>query len=340
MGLFVVSVALVLGVSAFCSLSEAALYSVRMPYVRQVAQEGARSGRILEAFKRNMERPITAILIVNTAANTAGASVAGAQARVLFGEAALLWFSLVFTLAVLFFSEILPKVAGVSYNQAVARAVSLPWAVAIQVLRPLVWASQKMSRWVSHDQPQALAPEEEVHQVAVLSAEEGSILPMEAALVKNVLELDQVTARDIMTPRTVVFRLPETVAVGEVGDRVVDCPHSRIPVHPEGDADHWTGFVFRADVLAALARDEFDKPLSDLVKPLGFLLEQTPAHRMLKDFLERRHHLMGVMDEYGGTQGLVSLEDVLETLLGAEIVDETDRVADLQRMARRKARRR
>lgn len=337
MGLFLVSVVLVLSVSAFCSLSEAALYSVRMPYVRRVAEEGLRSGRILESFKRNMERPITAILIVNTAANTAGASVAGAQARILFGEGSLLWFSATFTLAVLFFSEILPKVAGVSYAAVVARTVSLPWAVMINILKPMVWASQKAAQLVSHDEPQALAPEEEVHQVAALSAEEGSILPMEAALVKNVLELDKVSARDIMTPRTVVFRLPETATVGEVADRVVDLPHSRIPVHPADDADHWTGFVFRSDVLAALARDQFDLPLVELRKPLGFLLEHTPAHRMLSDFLQRRHHLLGVMDEYGGTLGLVSLEDVMETLLGAEIVDETDRVADLQRMARRRA---
>ncbi|MDA8021144.1 MAG: hemolysin family protein [Thermoanaerobaculia bacterium] len=339
MGLFVVSVALVLCVSAFCSLSEAALYSVRMPYIRQVAAEGASSGRILESFKRNMERPITAILIVNTAANTAGATVAGAQAGILFGETAVIWFTVIFTLAVLFLSEILPKVAGVTYSNSVARAVSLPWALMIKMLQPLVWASQQASSWVSRDQPQALAPEEEVHQVAQLSAEEGSILPMEAALVKNVLELDQVTARDIMTPRTVVFRLVESATVGDVAEQVVDCPHSRIPVHPANDSDHWPGFVFRADVLEALARDEFDKRLSELRKPLDFLLQQTPAHRMLKDFLERRHHLMGVMDEYGGTQGLVSLEDVLETLLGAEIVDETDRVADLQRMARHQARR-
>lgn len=340
MTLFVVSVTVVLLVSAFCSLSEAALYSVRLPYVRQIAQEGLRSGRILQVFKSNMERPITAILIVNTAANTAGASVAGAQARVLFGEAALLWFSLAFTLGVLFFSEILPKVAGVTYGAAVAQVVSLPWAVIIKVLQPLVWTSQQAARLVRSREDTPVAPEEEVRQVAALSAEEGSILPMEAALVKNVLELDRVTAKEIMTPRTVVFRLAETSTVRQVAEEVVRCPHSRIPVHEVDDADHWTGFVFRADVLAALADDRFEQPLSELRQPIGLVLEQVPGHRLLSEFLRRRQHLFGVIDEYGGTQGLVTLEDVLEELLGAEIVDETDQHADLRRLARRRARKR
>ncbi|MEM1204714.1 MAG: hemolysin family protein [Acidobacteriota bacterium] len=337
---FVLSVAAVLVISAFCSVSEAGLYSVRMPYVRSLAEEGHRSGEVLEGFKRNMERPITAILIVNTVANTAGATVAGGQAEKLFGDstAATVTFTVLFTLGVLFFSEILPKVAGVSYNKAVARAVSLPWALLIRILHPLVWASQLAAKWVQKDEPAPLAPEEEVHQVAELSAEEGSILREEAHLVKNVLRLDQVQAKDIMTPRTVVFRLPAGSTVGEVFEEAVAHPHSRIPIHGD-DSEDWQGFVFRSDILAMAARQQADVLLTSLRQPLAFVPEVVAGHRLLSAFLKRKQHILGVVDEYGGMAGVVTLEDVMESLLGAEIVDETDVVADLQQAARLRAQR-
>ncbi|MEL7059354.1 MAG: hemolysin family protein [Acidobacteriota bacterium] len=331
--LFVASIVAVLTISAFCSLSEAALYSVRLPFVRQLAESGSAAGRVLEGFKRNMERPITAILIVNTVANTAGASVAGAQARVLFGETAVLWFSLLFTLAVLFLSEILPKVAGVTYGAAVARVISLPWAVVIRVLEPVVWLAQRAARLVQARETTPLAPEEEVHQVAALSAEEGSILRLEADLVRNALRLDEVRARDIMTPRTVVFRLPVDATVRDAIEQAVEKPHSRIPIYRD-DPENWVGMVFRADILSAAARDLFDVELGELAKPLDMVPDGLEGHRLLKEFLRRRRHMLAVIDEFGGTQGLVTLEDVMETLIGTEIIDETDRVADLQLVAR------
>ena len=335
MTLFLVSVAVVLVVSAACSLSEAALYSVRMPYVRQLADAGSAAGPVLARFKRNMERPITAILILNTVANTAGASVAGAQARQLFGEAAILWFSAIFTVAVLLFSEILPKVAGVTYRRAVARAVSLPLDAAVRALTPLVWLAQQAAKiFPRGDAPEA--SEEEVYQLAMLSAEEGSILPQEAELVRNVLRLNDVTAKEIMTPRTVVFKLDASRTVAEVADEVERLPHSRIPIHAPGDPEGWIGQVMKEDVLASMARDEFALRLEALKKPLGYIPETAPGHRLLNAFLRRRAHLLAVVDEYGGIAGVVTLEDVMESLLGEEIVDETDTVVDLQQAARRR----
>ncbi|MEE8526408.1 MAG: hemolysin family protein [Thermoanaerobaculia bacterium] len=335
MTLFTVSVAFVLIVSAYCSLSEAALYSIRLPFVRQLADSGSQAGAVLAGFKANMERPITAILIVNTVANTAGASVAGAQARALWGDTALIWFSAAFTLSVLLLSEILPKVAGVNYRRVVAPAISVPWALAIKFLYPLVWLSQKVSRVFSKaDGP--LAPEEEVHQLAMMSAEEGSILPLEAKLVQNVLRLNEVLARDIMTPRTVVFKLEAAKTVAEITDEVGRQPHSRIPIHATGDPEDWIGLVMKEDVLTAMARDQFDVSLEALKKPLGFVPEVVPGHKLLNEFLERRAHLLAVVDEYGGMLGVVTLEDVMESLLGTEIVDETDQVVDLRQVARRR----
>ncbi len=338
MTLFVVSVTIVLVVSAACSLSEAALYSVRMPYVRQLVERGSRPGLILDRFKRNMEKPITAILIVNTAANTAGAAVAGAQARLIFGEAALLWFSVLFTLSVLFFSEILPKIAGVTYRRAVSRAVSIPLDLAIRVLCPLVWLSRQAARFMKSDVQEPLASEEEVFQIAALSAEEGSILPVEAELVKNVLRLNEVKARDIMTPRTVIFKLAAERTVGEVGTSLATSAHSRIPVYLDDDMEKLVGWVLKSDVLIRLVEGDSEVKLSELAKPLGFVPEASPGHLLLKEFLKRRTHILAVADEYGGFAGLVTLEDVVESLLGEEIVDETDAVVDLQHEARRQGR--
>ncbi len=334
MTLFIVSVAVVLVVSAFCSLSEAALYSIRMPYVRQLVEKGSPAGKILEGFKRNMERPITAILIVNTVANTAGAAVAGAQARLLFGEAALLWFSAIFTLAVLMLSEILPKIAGVTYRRTVAKAISLPLDVVIRMLTPLVWLSRQAARILGTNEEQALAPEAEVHQIATLSAEEGSILPIEAALVKNVLELNDVKAREIMTPRTVVFKLAAESTVRDVLDQVTVSAHSRIPIYTDGHMEKLSGWVLKSDILTRLVKEDFDIKLAALAKPLGFVPEAAPGHQLLGEFLKRRTHILAVVDEYGGVAGLVTLEDVMESLLGEEIVDETDDIVDFQEEAR------
>ncbi len=338
MTLFVVSVALVLVVSAICSLSEAALYSVRMPYVRQLVEEGSRAGRILDEFKRNMERPITGILILNTVANTAGAAVAGAQARLLFGDKALLWFSVVFTLAVLMFSEIMPKIAGVTYRRGVARMVSVPLDLLIRLLSPLVWLSRQVSRLVGSAGDEPMAPETDVHHLAALSAEEGSILPIEAELVRNALQLDNVTAREILTPRTVVFTLAAERTVGEVSDVVTVSAHSRIPIFADNNMDKLTGWVLKSDILTRLVAGDFDTPLSALVKPIRFVPETAPGHQLLREFLRRRTHILAVVDEYGGLAGIVTMEDVIESLLGEEIVDETDAVVDFQASAREQGR--
>jgi CBS domain containing-hemolysin-like protein len=336
MNLFIASVAVVLIVSAMCSLSEAALYAVAPGYVRKLSESGTIQGRLLARFKKNMGPPITAILIMNTVANTAGAAVAGAQARFLFGESALLWFSALFTIAVLFLSEIIPKVIGVSRNRAVARAVSVPVDGLVKVWWPLVWLTQRFSAALTSGR-EPVAPESEMHRLADLSAEEGSILPSEAALVKNVLKLDEIKARDIMTPRTVVFKQSDDLTVRDISKDAWALPFARIPVHDADDSDNWTGVVLRRDILACLGRDEFEATLKSLARPLEFVPETVPGHEMLNLFIRRRKHLFGVIDEYGNIIGIVTLEDVLESLIGAEIVDETDKVVDMREVARKRS---
>jgi CBS domain containing-hemolysin-like protein len=336
MDLFVTSVALVLIVSALCSLSEAALYAVAPGYVRQLSESGSTQGRLLTRFKQNMGPPITAILIMNTVANTAGASLAGAQARILFGESALLLFSALFTLAVLVFSEIMPKVIGVSRNRAVSRVIAIPIAWLVKILWPFVRLTQRFSAVLAGGR-EPVAPESEVRRIADLSAEEGSILQSEAALVKNVLTLDEVKARDIMTPRTVVFKQPDNLTVKDISKDAWALPHARIPVHNADDTDDWTGSVLRTDILACLGRDQFDMTLASLARPLSFVPETLAGNKLLSLFIKRRKHLLGVIDEYGNITGIVTLEDVLESLIGEEIVDETDRVVDLREVARKRS---
>lgn len=340
MTVFIASVVTVIIVSAMCSLSEASIYAVRRPFIRTLTDTGSAAGPILESFKDNMERPIAAILIVNTAANTAGAAVAGAQASALFGPEALIWFSVFFTLMVLLISEIFPKILGVVYNRPVARLVALPWRGAIFVLHPLVWLVEHVSTWVKPSGQVFAAPEEEVKQLAQISADEGSISPDEAKMVRNVLALDDVTAHDVMTPRTVVFRLPSTMTLAEVGEHVDAWHHSRMPIFDPQDTDRWTGLVRAADVLAEMAKGHLDKRLEELSRPLHFVPESTHGHQLLHRFIEEKTHLFAVVDEFGGMAGVVTLEDVFESLIGREIVDEVDQVADLREVARRRGRQR
>jgi CBS domain containing-hemolysin-like protein len=335
MTLFLLSVAVVLIVSALCSLSEAALYAVRLPFVRRLSASGSRAGAILTHFKQNMELPIAAILIINTTANTAGAAVAGAQARLLFGEASLLWFSLFFTLGVLFLSEIIPKVAGVVYARPVAKVIASPWAVTIKLLSPLIWTTQRVAK-LFKPSVSVIAPEEEVHHFALLSAEEGSIMQHEAKMVGNVLQLDRLRASELMTPRPVVFKLSSDTTLGEIADTVPDWTYSRVPVYETGDPESWIGFVLARDVLAALAADQFEMTVAELSKTMFFVGETTPGHVLLRSFLKHRTHLFGVVNDYGDITGIVSLEDVLESLIGEEIIDESDVAVDMREVARRR----
>ena len=335
MTVFVTSIAIVLIASAFCSLSEAAIYAVRLPYVRQVAEAGNRAGIILSEFKENMERPIAAILIINTAANTAGAAVAGAQARVLFGESALIWFSLFFTLAVLFFSEIIPKVVGVVYSRSAATLIARPWNLGIKLLFPLIWLTQHVTLLFKPHES-VLAPEEEVHHFAMMSSEEGSIMQHEAEMISNVLRLDRVKTSELMTPRPVVFKVASDTTLGQLAREVSKWNHSRVPVYDANNPETWKGFVFARDVLAALAEDRHDATIGQFCKPLFFVAEETPGHVLLRTFLKRRTHLFGVVDGYGDISGIVTLEDVLESLIGEEIVDESDSAVDMQEVARRR----
>ncbi|MCA9263853.1 MAG: DUF21 domain-containing protein [Planctomycetales bacterium] len=333
MAILVATSCTVLCVWGICSMIEAAMYAVRLPYVRELEDSGSPSGAILHRFKQNMERPISAILIVNTAVTAAGISVAGAMASDLFGESRVLWFSIAFTVAALFLAEIFPKIFGVHYSRQLARLSARPLQAVVLVLSPLIVVIQWITRLAQPRDVLFSAPENEVRQMARMSAEEGSIMPYEADLVKNVLALDRVTAQEIMTPLSVVTFLPEEMTLAEAARRLGNWTFSRIPVCSSDEPRTWTGYVLSRDVLSRLVAGEGEQTLGELKNTMFFVSESAPGHRLLQAFLQRRTHLFGVFNEQSQVIGIVTLEDVLESIIGREIVDELDTVVDMQRLA-------
>ncbi|WP_461210764.1 hemolysin family protein [Desulfocurvus sp. DL9XJH121] len=329
----ILAVGLAVGVSAFCSVAEAVLYSVPWSRIEQLRKEGKASGNILYALRTDVEKPIAAILSLNTIANTAGAAIAGAAAARLFGQDALGVFTVAFTVVILVFSEILPKTMGVMYTRGLAPFLAQPMRALVWVLSPLVALLGLVSGLVQRKKGAPHHTEEDITALATMTRRSGVLKPYEEMAIKGVLGLDRKVVREIMTPRTVVFSLPADLTVARSRAEHDIWHHSRVPVYDE-DPEEIVGIVYRRDVLRALADDRDDVRMADLMKPVKFVLDSLTLDKVLITFLESRMHLFVVLDEWGGVAGVVSLEDVLEEILGKEIMDETDEVADLRALAR------
>ncbi len=327
----VTAVAVVLVTSAFCSVCEAVLYSVPVSHIESLAHAGRGSGRILQQLRAHIDRPIAAILILNTVANTGGAAVAGALADHVLGTHYLVYFTTGLTLAILVFSEMLPKTAGVVYCRPLASFLARPIQALVVLLAPAIWVSRSVTRLLSR--PDTPVTDEDLMVLVRLGARTGHFKEHEARMIKNILALEGRNVSDVMTPRTVLFALPAQDTVGEVRDQPGLQSFSRIPVYGK-DGDDIVGVVHRRDILTAIGDDRFDQRLEDLMSPVDFVLESTSLDVLLTRFLGRRRHLVVALDEYGGLAGVVTLEDVLEEILGKEIVDEFDQVSDLREVAR------
>jgi CBS domain containing-hemolysin-like protein len=335
----IVAVSLAMGVSALCSLFEAVLYSVPFSYVEALSRKGRRAGLLFKQMRENVERPISAVLTLNTVANTFGASVAGAAALAVFGQEWLGVFSAAFTLGILLFSEIIPKTVGVRYCKGFSKLVAFPLYLLQWILLPATWATSWITRWIGPNGAIVGISAEEIQAMAKMGRRTGTIRGVEETVIKNILALREVRSRDIMTPRTVVFSLPKHMSLEEVraASPLWPWPHSRVPVY-EGEVDNIVGLVQRREILAALADARQGVRLDDLKRPVHIVPDTLTADRLLQDFVERREHLFVVVDEYGGVAGVVTLEDVFEEILGQEIVDESDLTDDLQRVAEQRRR--
>jgi CBS domain containing-hemolysin-like protein len=322
--ILVTAVAVVLVVSFLCSIFESVLLSVTRPQIEVLSVRNQRAGNLLSRFKDNMDVPIAAILILNTAAHTIGAAVAGASYSNVFNAGTLWIFSLVFTLAVLLFTEIIPKTLGISHATALAAPVAhgLRWLTF--VLRPLVAVSERVSRAIRRDVEIPVTSTEEIRLLASLGRTAGVVGETTAGMVVGATQLRYLHAHDVMLPRDNVDFLSAGMSRDEVIEMIRRTGHSRFPFSPTGDLKDVSGVVFAKELLYwMLQSDQEQIDWDALIHEALVVPESAPLLQLLHTFQEIRRHLAIVVDEYGGVEGITTLEDVLEELVG-EIFDESD----------------
>ncbi len=335
--LLVTYLLIAIGVSFLCSILEAVLLSVTPAFVESQLQEKPRQAQALREVREDMDESISSILILNTFAHTMGAAGVGAQAVKVFGPR---WETLVaflLTLAILYLSEIIPKTLGATYWKQLALRLAYVIKALVKLLYPMVWISARLtSLFTSGDQTSAVS-REELAALTKLGERHGALGQQESLLMQNILQLRKTRTEQILTPRTVVFALDASLTVSDALAQLKDVPFTRFPVY-EADLDTVVGVVLRRRIYEANREGAGDKPLADYVTPLLRVSEELPVLRLLDVFIKRREHLFLVEDEYGQTAGIVTLEDAMETLLGREIMDESDTVEDMQELAKRKFR--
>ena len=327
----ITSVTLAIVISALCSLCEAVLDSLSASQVEMLKKSGHASADHLQHLRADIDEPITAIKTLNTIAITIGASAAGSTAAKLFGDENLLLFSSTFTLTLLIFSEILPKAIGVTYAYTLAPFVSYPLRAMVILLKPFVWLCRTITGFFPHKAEETISALEFQTKLSRIS---GDIEETEERVINNIVDLKNKIVREVMTPRTVTFSLNEHITVGNAMAMLTKLSsHSRIPVYNR-EPNNVTGIVLRKDVLQALAEGKNKLTLARFKQPAHFVPETAPLNRILIDFFDRRQHLFIVVDEYGTMTGIISMEDVLEEIVGLEIIDESDKAKDMRELAR------
>jgi CBS domain containing-hemolysin-like protein len=325
--------------SFLCSLFEAVLYSLTPAQVSVLKQSGSRTSKQLAGLRDDVEEPIAAILTVNTIAHTVGSAWCGAMVAEIWGSQAVGIFAAIFTFLVLAVTEIIPKSIGVRYADKLALSVVLPIRMMIWLVWPIVFVAKKAMRFVSGPAKAYSPSEAEVVATARSAALGGTMRDEEHRWIKNMVRLDKTLSGSLRTPRTVVESLPADTAIADLVQHAERWLHSRVPITEGSDLDKVIGLVYRREVFdAALTRPDANLSLRDLMHPISFVPESLPAHHLLKQFLRSHTHMVAVADEYGGFEGVVTLEDVLECLIGDEIVDEHDETTDMQLLARQNTR--
>ncbi len=327
------AVAVAVCVSFLCSLAEAALYAVPWSGIEKLRNDGKRSGALLFEMRTNVDKPIAAILTLNTLANTAGSTIAGAAFLAVYGASHMALFATIFTLLILALGEIVPKTLGVAHAMPIARVLAQPLMWTVRLLTPLLWLTGLLTKMLSPKSSGPQVSEDDIRAMTSLSRQAGSIKAYEENFVRNVLSLDQKRIHEIMTPRIVVFSLQEDLTVAEAYKDPSIWHFSRIPVYGEDNED-LLGLVERRTLGKCYSEGKHDLKLSAIMRPLHFVQESQTLDVLLRELLKEKVHLFAVLDEYGGLAGVVSLEDVLEEMLGSEIMDESDNVADLRALAR------
>ena len=332
MTLLLIYLAIAIGVSFLCSILEAVLLSTTPSFVATLTEERPRAGTALVVVKDRLDESIAAILILNTFAHTMGAFGVGAQALRVFGPEWETVIAVLLTLAILYFSEIIPKTLGATFWRALAvpSAYLILWLV--KLTYPLVWISTRMTKLFGN-QAENEVTREEIIAMATLGKQGGALVPRENEYLSNVLSLREITTEQVLTPRTVVHMLERDTLVSTALDDPATRQFARMPIYGD-NVDDVTGKVLRNDLFVAEREGKGDRPVSEFAKPILRVSEKLPVQQLLDLLIKNRVHLCLVEDEYGQTAGIVTLEDAIETLLGREIVDESDPVEDMQALAR------
>ena len=331
--LLIVYLLIAIGFSFLCSIAEAVLLSITPSYLAERRRDPSKSSQRIVQLRSNIDRPLSAILSLNTIAHTVGAAGVGAQAAKVYGDSYVGITSAVLTLLILVFSEIIPKTIGALYWRTLAAPMALAVQWLIFFLLPLVWLSEFLTKLLSRGHKPKVVTREEIAAIAGLGTEEGILRARESKILDNLLRLDSVMVEHVMTPRTVVIAFEQSRTVESITEELKQIPVSRLPIYHER-RDHVTGFVLKSDLLMALASGEQQRPLQDFTRPIHAVHETDPLTSVFDHLLTNRAHIAIVVDQFGGMEGIVTLEDVVETLLGLEIVDEHDHAEDMQSIAR------
>jgi CBS domain containing-hemolysin-like protein len=338
MTLLFIYLAIAIGVSFLCSILEAVLLSVTPSYAEKAQSDRPRAGGMLNRVKDRLDESLSAILILNTFAHTMGAAGVGSQALLVFGEKWETLIAVLLTLAILYFSEIIPKTLGATFwrQLAIPSAFIIAWLV--KLVYPLVWVSTRLTKLFSHNRETEIS-REEIIALASLGLRDGTLFSQENEYLANVLKLREICTEQVLTPRSVVHMLPENLTVTEALDQTGTRQFTRMPIYGEG-MDDIKGKVILADLFEAERDGKGSQPIKQFAKKIIRVSEKLPVQQLLDMFIRNRAHLFLVEDEFGQTAGIVTLEDAIETLLGREILDERDTVEDMQALARRKYRQR
>ena len=304
--------------SALCSMLEATLLSTPLSFITGLEEQGVAGASRLKKLKQNTDRPISAILCLNTIANTVGASIVGSLVYEVYGDALVGAFSTIFTLAILFFSEIIPKTIGSNYWRSLAIPASTIINGMIVVTFPLVWILEKFTKLISSRADQVSVSREDISAMVSVATEEEEIEKEEKKMIQNILKLDEMTAHEIMTPSVVVEMVPGNMTIKEFYES--DNTHSRILVYDEENDEYVTGYVLRQEVLEKMAEDKFNTRMDEIIRPIMTFGEEESVSDIWEKFLEKKEHISAILDEYGSLRGIVTMEDVIETMLGHEIL--------------------
>ena len=325
---------LTVGISFLCSLLESSLLSTPLSYLAMKEDEGYKPAIRLKEYKSDIDRPLSSILILNTIANTMGAAGIGAIVGKMYGSAAVGIASAIVTILILVFSEIIPKSIGANYWRHFIRFTAGTIRILIVITYPLVVVAEWITGLISPEEPDYTVSREEVTAMIDEGEEDGVFEADEKRIIHNIIRLDDITAKEIMTPRVVAAIAAEEMTIREFFKEQVFHHHSRIPVYKGDNDEYITGYILLVEALELMGRDQFDMKLGQIRRDISSFNETTPISDIWDSLVSKKEHISVIIDDYGCLQGIVTLEDIIETTTGVEIIDEIDEASDMQEYAK------